>query len=238
MKQSNVSVILAAAGQSSRYGDPNTKKVFALANDRAVWLHSLDKFAAHDRVREILVVIDPSDAEVFQDKFGAAVAMFGLKVILGGIERRDSVRNALSKVDPTCDLVAIHDAARPCFTVQLFDQVIAAAEEHKAAIPACGIHGTVKKVDANRRIIQTVSREALWIAQTPQIFDRKLLCNAYEKSMRESTATDDAQMVEEFGHAVFVVEGEPTNIKITTRKDLSFAESALKIRTKSAFPFV
>jgi 2-C-methyl-D-erythritol 4-phosphate cytidylyltransferase len=233
----NVAVILAAAGKSTRFGDPFSKKVFTLVSGRAMWLHSADILLDHPRVGQLILVIDRDDYETFREKFSASIAMMGIEIAWGGGERWQSVQNALEKVRPEMKLVAVHDAARPCLARSWLDRVIERADETGAAILATEIFGTVKKVDRSQKIVSTVDREGLWQAQTPQVFERALLGQAYAKR-GTLQPTDEAQLVEQTGRSIAIVPCSPLNIKITTKEDLKFAELAMKALPKSrGFPF-
>ena len=192
-------VILPAAGRSSRFQDQHYKKPYAMLAGRAVWLHSAERFLNRDDVLQVILVISPEDREDFNFKFGSNVAILGIQVIHGGQERADSVAAALARVKPEADFVCVHDAARPCLTDTWIDQVFHAAERTDAAIFAIPVNGTLKLVGGNHQIEKTVPRERLWEAQTPQVFRRQLLLDAYAR--REGfAATDDAQLVERLGH--------------------------------------
>jgi 2-C-methyl-D-erythritol 4-phosphate cytidylyltransferase len=224
-------VILPAAGRSTRFHDKNYKKPFAPLANRAVWLHSVERFLSRGDVKQVIVVISPEDREFFEFKFGANVAILGIKVVDGGAERADSIEKALAHVKPDIDLVAVHDAARPCLADEWVERVFAAAEKSGAAMLAIPVSGTLKRVGAGNVIEETVSREGLWEAQTPQVFRRDWLLEAYAKRAGFQ-ATDDAQLVERAGRKVTVVQGSPINLKITTREDLRLAEHALKALPK------
>jgi 2-C-methyl-D-erythritol 4-phosphate cytidylyltransferase len=160
------------------------------------------------------------------------IAFANAEVVDGGPERFDSVANALARVPPTVDLVAVHDAVRPLGTATLVDAVFAAAARHGAAMPAVPVADTLKRVDpATNRISETIPRAGLWQAQTPQVFRRDWLVEAYARRGELGAAiTDDAQLIEAIGHAVVVVPGSPANFKITTKEDLELAEAVLKAR--------
>jgi 2-C-methyl-D-erythritol 4-phosphate cytidylyltransferase len=224
-------VILPAAGKSSRYKDENYKKPFAVLDGRAVWLHSADKFLNREDVCQVILVIAPEDREYFDTKFAANVAISGIDVVEGGAARSDSVRAGLAVVRPEAKFVAIHDAARPCFADAWVDKVFKKALKTGAAMLAISVTGTLKRVGANKQVEETVSRERLWEAQTPQVFHRQLLLDAYKK-LGDRPATDDAQVVEEFGHAVHIVPGSALNLKITTKQDLRRAAAHLKMLPK------
>lgn len=231
----SVSVILPAAGASRRFRDENYKKPFAPLGGKAVWLHSAEKFLSRADVKQLIVVVAEEDRETFDRKFGANIAILGVQVCPGGKERADSIENALAMVEDGIDLVAVHDAARPCLADKWIDAVFAAAAKHGAAILADPVAATLKRVDQHQRIESTVSREGLWAAQTPQVFSKELLTRAY--AARDSKqVTDDATLVEQLGEPVTVVNGSPLNIKITTRDDLRLAEQILKVLPKPKGP--
>lgn len=224
-------VILPAAGKSTRFRDQNYKKPFAPLDNRPVWMHAADKFLNRDDVQQTILVISPDDREWFFDKFGGNVAILGIEVVEGGAERADSVAAALARVRPNIDYVAIHDAARPCLVEEWIDRVFSAAEKSGAAMLAIPVTGTLKRVAADHTIEETVSRDGLWEAQTPQVFARQLLLDAYAR--RDSfAATDDAVLVERIGQKVTVVPGSPMNLKITSREDLRLASAVLKALPK------
>lgn len=224
-------VILPAAGRSSRFRDPSYKKPFAPLANKAVWLHSAERFLGRSDVVQTIVVISPEDREAFQFKFGANIAILGVEVIDGGDERADSVQAALARVKPDAEFVCVHDAARPCLCDAWIDDVFAAAEKTGAAISAIPLVGTIKRVGADHKIEETVPRDRLWEAQTPQVFRRQLLLDAYAKRAGFQ-ATDEAQLVERIGHPVTVVPCSPINMKITTKEDLRLAEQLLKALPK------
>ena len=220
-------MILAAAGQSSRFQDANYKKPFAPLAGRAVWLHAAEKFLDRDDVGQVVVVVAPEDRAAFAEKFGANLAFMGVTLALGGDHRAASVRNGLEKLAPEIDMVAIHDAARPCLAQAWIDRVFAAGVLTGAAILAIPVVGTLKRVGPDRRITETVDRTGLWEAQTPQVFRRDLLERAFAAGHGDRP-TDEAALVEAIGQPVTVVPGSPLNLKITSREDLRLAEQALK----------
>jgi 2-C-methyl-D-erythritol 4-phosphate cytidylyltransferase len=228
------SVILAAAGRSSRFSDPHYKKPFAMLNRKAVWLYSADLFLKRQDVQQVIIVISPADKEDFLAKFGPNLAVLGIDVVLGGEERADSVENALKKVDETADFVAIHDAARPCLDADLVERVFQAAGETGAAIPAIPVSSTVKESKDGCVVAATVDRTGLYLAQTPQVFKRDLICDLYAKR-GEANVTDESQLAEINGVKVTLVEGSELNIKITTKQDLAFASACLSAQPAPKF---
>ena len=230
-------VILPAAGKSSRFRDPHYKKPFALLDGRPVWMHAAERFSNRKDVVQSLLVVAPEDREHFTEKFGGNAALLGIEIVEGGAERYDSVAKALERVNADVDYVAVHDAARPCVVPEWIDAVFAAAVKSGAAILAAPVTGTLKRAAGDQTVAETVARENLWEAQTPQVFRRQLLIDAYARR-GQAPATDDAQLLERLGHKVTMVAGSPMNIKITTKEDLRIAGALLKVlpRPKLAGP--
>jgi 2-C-methyl-D-erythritol 4-phosphate cytidylyltransferase len=225
-------VIIPAAGQSSRFKDKE-KKPFAQLDGRAVWLRSAELFVTRSDVCQTIIVVAKADQETFRRRYGANLAFMNVQIADGGAERFDSIANALPLVKPEAELVAIHDAARPCLTEELVDAVFTKAEKTGAAILAIRVTDTVKRVDGQQVIKETMSREGLWLAQTPQVFRREWLTAAYAaRNKADKAITDDSQLIEAAGHPVAVVEGSASNVKITGKSDIFLAEAVLKSRPK------
>jgi 2-C-methyl-D-erythritol 4-phosphate cytidylyltransferase len=232
MTQRRFAVLLPAGGQSSRFRDKE-KKPFATLEGRAVWLRCAELFVTRGDVVQCIIIVAKDDQEVFRRRYGANLAFMNVQIADGGAARFDSVANGLSLVKPDVDFVAIHDAVRPCLTDALIDSVFAEAEKTGAALLAIPVQDTVKQVDAQLRVRATLPRQGLWLAQTPQVFRRDWLVAAYgRRAELGKEITDDAQLVEAAGHPVAVVEGSPTNLKITTKSDLHLADAVLKSRPK------
>ena len=209
-------VIIVAAGKSRRFGADSIKKPFVSLAGRPLWQHSAERFAARTDVRQLIVVVSPEDEQWFREEYAEEIRCLNIDIVCGGVERFESVQRALGIVKTSIDFVAIHDAARPCVSEESIDAVFAAARQHDAAMLATPIIGTVKRADGDR-IVETVPRMNLWEAQTPQVFERRLLLDAYAE--RYGQPTDDAQLVERLEKTVFIVSGDRRNIKITTRED-------------------
>jgi 2-C-methyl-D-erythritol 4-phosphate cytidylyltransferase len=225
-------VILPAAGSSARFGG-REKKVFATLDGRPVWLRSVEAFVTRPDVCQCLLVVAPADRELFRTRYAANVAFMDVRVVEGGATRAESVANALAQLKPEAEFVAVHDAARPCLNPTLIDQLFARAAACGSAVPAVPVADTVKRADAKCLVTETVPRDGLWLAQTPQVFRRDWLLDAYARRAQLGPAvTDDAQLVAAAGHPVQVVPGSPTNIKITTPADLRLAEAIIKSEPK------
>jgi 2-C-methyl-D-erythritol 4-phosphate cytidylyltransferase len=223
---SKFAVILPAAGKSTRFNLQKRKKAFVDLRGRAVWLRAAELFVNRDDVIQTQVVVSPDDLEWFKEKFAPNLAFMNVEIVTGGSERADSVRNALARVRPEADFVAVHDAARPLLVAEWIDRVFRAAERSGAAILATPVTSTLKRARQDGTIDETVSRVGLWAAQTPQVFRRELLLEAYARQ-GGLHPTDEAQLMEQLGQQVQLVEGSPLNIKITTNDDFRLAEVAL-----------
>jgi 2-C-methyl-D-erythritol 4-phosphate cytidylyltransferase len=223
-------VILPAAGQSTRFGNHREKKIYTELDGRAVWLRAVEPFLNRPDVHQTILAIAAEDREMFERRFRPSIAFRNIQVIEGGAERHETVAKALAQVDPSCDFVAIHDAARPCITHDLVDAVFAAATAHGAALPGLPITDTVKRVDEEGMSRETIPRAGLYTVQTPQAFRRDLLERAHAKRRKGNVAvTDDAQLVEALGHPCKIVDGSRFNLKITVPEDLALASVYLSM---------
>ncbi len=219
-----VSVIIPAAGASKRFGR-KTKKIFERIKGQPVFIRAIELFVNRTDVCEVHLVVAEEDKEEMRTRYAANIGFMGVKLVVGGAARTDSVRNALAKVSDKAEYVCVHDAARPCVSQLWIDDVFAAAEKFGSAILAYPLHGTLKKVAPDNKIDRTVSREDLWEAQTPQVFRKDILVRAYANATDH--ADDDAALVEALGEPVVVVAGDPRNVKITRRSDLALAEAVV-----------
>jgi 2-C-methyl-D-erythritol 4-phosphate cytidylyltransferase len=217
-------VILPAAGKSTRFTSHKRKKPFIDLKGRAVWVRAAECFINREDVKQVLLVVSREDLEWVKEKFRPNLAFMNIDIVEGGTERFQSVQNALARVKSDVEFVAVHDAARPLIVKEWVDAIFAAAEKSGAAIPAIPTANTLKRVGADSRILETVSREGLWQAQTPQVFRRQVLLDAFAKR-GDLAATDEAQLVENTGYPVTAIEGWPMNIKITTFADFKMAEA-------------
>lgn len=208
------SVIVLCAGQGKRTG-LNYNKMFFKFNDKTVYEMTLDHFLSDDRCRQIVVVCRNDEKDDFKSLCNDSRIVF----VEGGKERQDSVYNGLQVVDS--EYVFIHDGARPYVKKEHLDKLLDDVIVHKACLLMVPCKDTIKEV-VDGKIVQTLKRERLMQAQTPQVFDTNLVRESYKKGIESHySATDDAQMVEVFSnHDVYVVVGDYDNTKITTIEDL------------------
>jgi 2-C-methyl-D-erythritol 4-phosphate cytidylyltransferase len=240
---SGTSVIIPAAGAGRRFVSQMarqggraasatpalTTKVFLLLAGRPVLSHTLARFAEVAEVAEVIVAVPADQVRHAQEVFGDEIAPGRpLRFLAGGDERPESVARALAATDPKTDLVAVHDAVRPMIRPEIIREALRAAAEHGAAVVGRPVDHTIKRVDGSQRIMETVPRQGLWIAQTPQVFRREVIVEAYAWLDRvDAHITDDAQLVETLGREVVMVLGDAANLKITTPEDLRTCEALL-----------
>jgi 2-C-methyl-D-erythritol 4-phosphate cytidylyltransferase len=224
-KPVSVGAIVAAAGSGSRLG--RGSKALVRLNGRTTLARVLELFLALDEIDRIVVVGPPSRLENAEREVAALHPRKQVKVMAGGESRQASVRAGLSALGE-CDFVLVHDAARPLVTATLVRRVLAAAVESGAAFPAISPRDAVKRVEGNR-LVESLDRTRIVLAQTPQAFAYELLARAHREAADAGlVGDDDAQLVAATGHAVTVVEGEPANIKLTTPEDLEVVEALIK----------
>ena len=215
----SVAVVLAAAGSGSRMGAPGNKVLLSL-DGKPVLSHSLDCFSVMDEVCELVVVTREVDRQAVSELVHQAVPDKKTQVVLGGASRQDSVYLGLLALTTPAEWIVIHDGARPFITPGLVRKGLRAAQEHRAVGIAVPVKDTIKKVQ-DGFVLETPDRAELWAMQTPQIFARDLILQAYAWAQEEGlSVTDDCSVLEAFGHPVHIVPGEYANIKITTPDDL------------------
>ena len=236
-----VSVIMAAAGLGLRMGGP-VKKPYLELEGKPIFLRSIEKFLGLEvasasgglpiNVTEIALVVGGAELDYVKAQWGSVISQYAtpVRLILGGGRRQDSVYCGLQSLSEDTEIVLVHDAVRPLVSCEIIKSVMKLAWEKGAVIPAVPIQATVKEADAQKRITRTVSRDGLWMAQTPQGFRKEILLRAYDALAETGEeVTDDAQAVEKLGYPVEIVPGNLSNIKITTPEDLRLAIALLQL---------
>ena len=218
-------VVVVAAGQGSRLGGDRPKQ-FLPVGGVPVLLRAVRPFLDHPEVARVVVVlaaahVDPPPA-FLAPHLGAT-----LTLATGGRERADSVAAGLRALGAECEIVLVHDGARPFVERRVIDAVLAHARAGEGAVAAVPVSDTIKEQAPGdpTLVARTVPRERLWRAQTPQGFPRRLLEQAYARAAAAGAATDDAGLVEACGGRVRLVPDSPRNLKITTRDDLALADA-------------
>ncbi len=225
-----VTVILPAAGLGTRMGRSvpekagTSRKQFMLLDGSPILLHTIRKFAATPAVSEIVVALRGDDIEWVRELLSVEKFDKTVRLVEGGDSRQESVEHALATLDPATELVAVHDAVRPFIEPSVLEKVFAEAEESGAAIVGIVPVDTVKQVHRNK-IRQTIPRDRLILAQTPQVFRFDLLKNAFAKAREDNFAgTDESSLVERLDQVeVSVVPGSDRNLKITKPSDMDLA---------------
>ena len=224
-EQPEVGAIIVAAGKSRRMS--GTDKIFTPLAGQPVLLRVLQPFIDCPGIDRIVVVLNSRNYDEGKELIASQNWEKEVAVCIGGRRRQDSVLAGL-KLLGDCDLVIIHDGARPLVTMGLIEEGLEAAKETGAAVAAMPATDTIKLVDKKMIACQTLARDSLWLCQTPQVFVYDLLVKAYRKVTGD--VTDDAQIVELAGGKVKLYPGSYDNIKITTPADLAMAEMLWKRR--------
>ena len=230
--------IIPAAGRGTRLGGLIPKQFLEVAG-APVLIHTLRRFDACDSIDELWVALPPDRIPEFREQASKHEIRKELHLIEGGSERSESISNALNSIESAHtkaaralpDLVVIHDAVRPFVTVDQINAVIGSARLHGAAILALGATDTIKETDKGI-VVRTLDRRSIYRAQTPQAFTfdlfRKANALARSSQIPVDSLTDDSMLVERLGFPVGIVEGSPSNIKITTTEDLAYAARLLE----------
>lgn len=219
--------VVPAAGRSVRMGED---KLFLPLGDSPVLLRTLWALEQCEGITEIVVVTREDQIVPVGQLCRDAGLIKVHKVVVGGETRTESVLAGLREADPSAELIAVHDAARPLLTGALLEEVLKAAAQYGAAAPAVPVKDTIKR--AVKGVVEsTPDRSELFSVQTPQVFEHGLLLGALEKALAEGAQlTDDCSAVERLGMPVHLTAGSYENIKLTTPEDLAVAESILERR--------
>ena len=216
-----VSAIIPAAGSGERFGE---EKQFKLLSGRPLFFHTLKLFLQSDYIDEIIVAVPSANVDSTHRDVLSMSAGKPVKVVAGGTRRQDSVKNGIDVSDSDSTLVCIHDAARPFVTEDLIQRSISACEFADGAVVGIPSKDTVK-FSENGLVKETLDREKIWLAQTPQCFHKnKLLQALYYAETENLTGTDESALMEAMGFSIKLVEGDSNNFKITIKDDWIRAE--------------
>jgi len=231
---SRIAAIIPAAGLGTRMG-AETPKQFLELDGVPLIIFALRRLATCSAITDFFISTRAEDIVSLQDRVGKSALGRPARVVHGGDTRQQSVANALAQVDPATEIVLVHDAVRPFVTTEQINRVISEARSRGAAILGIPAIDTVKEVkraslpEDVALITATIPRERIVLAQTPQAFTYALLRDAFRKAQQDDvTASDEAALVERFGHDVFVVLGSERNFKITRPADMELARFYLE----------
>jgi 2-C-methyl-D-erythritol 4-phosphate cytidylyltransferase len=231
---SRIAAIVPAAGLGTRMG-AGTPKQFLELDGMPLVIYTLRRLAACAAITDFFISTRADEIVALQDKVGKSGIGRPARVVHGGDTRQQSVANALAQVDPTTEIVLVHDAVRPFVTPEQIDRVIAEARKRGAAILGIPAIDTVKEVkraslpEDVALISATIPRERIVLAQTPQAFSYAILRDAFKKAQQDDvTASDESALVERMGREVFVVLGSERNLKITRPADMDLAHFYLE----------
>ena len=223
-------VVIVAAGTGSRM-NMGINKQFIKLEGKEIIAYTIEKFYNNSNIEDIVVVVKEDESEFFKKEILDKYNFKNVKIAYGGKERQDSVYNGLKLLDEKCDVVLIHDGARPFVSDKIIDKSIEEAKEHKAIVVGVPVNDTIKVIDNDKNIVDTPNRSVLWAVQTPQTFDYNILIDAYKDAFKNKFyGTDDAMLVERIGYKVKMLEGSYNNIKITTQEDLNIGSQILRVQ--------
>jgi len=221
--------IILAGGTGKRMGT-SINKQFLLLDGRPIIVHTMQVFEECRAIDGFYLVVNQKDIPFIQEEILETYKFQKLiKLVVGGRLRQDSVMNGLEAIKPPCDIVVIHDGARPFISPSFIEKGVSLMEMFEAVIPALHVKDTVKLISKEGFVVKTLERDSLWYVQTPQIFRYELILKGYRDGMAKKIfGYDDATFVEYLGKKVKVIEGSPYNIKITTPEDLVIARGLVK----------
>ncbi|MCK5052379.1 MAG: 2-C-methyl-D-erythritol 4-phosphate cytidylyltransferase [Candidatus Cloacimonetes bacterium] len=219
--------IITAGGSGTRIKS-DRKKQFIEIMDRPLLFWTIDKFAGHPGINQIIITLPQDEVEAYKTIIEKEYRNFTISIIIGGKQRQDSVYNALTLCPEDTDLVLIHDGVRPFISQNEISNLIKKTQQKQAVIPVSKVKNTIKKIKQDK-VITTVQRDDLVNALTPQVFQYKLIKQCHDDAKKINLyCTDDAALLEHFGHSVYTIECSTHNIKITDQFDMEIAELILK----------
>ena len=217
----SVTAIILVAGNSTRFGK-NKNKNLELINGKSVLSYSLKEFNDNGYVDNIIVTVKKEDMDNVKMIIKEQLLIKKIDIVFGGSTRQQSVYNSIK--DTKADIVIIHDGARPAIKQEYISECIESMEKFEGATVGVKSKDTIKIADDNNIVTSTTKRSNTWIIQTPQCFDRKILLDMHEKFKSEEV-TDDCMLLEKGEHKVKIIEGDYTNIKVTTAEDINIIKA-------------
>ncbi len=230
MQLAKVTALIPCAGQGNRMGG-TVNKPYLEVYDRPLLAYTLDKFQSHSLVDEIILIAKSDEVEYCKQEIVHKYSFTKVSsVVVGGLERQDSVRSGLAAVDAETEWIIVHDGVRPLVTAETISRALNTAFVHQTAVVGVPVKDTIKIVHADLTVKETPDRTSLWQVQTPQVFRKDILLEAYKKAYLSGwRGTDDASLVEKYGRQVWMVRGEYSNIKVTTPEDLLYVKEMIRV---------
>ena len=221
-----ITVLITAAGSGSRMGYEKGK-LFLKIGSKTVIERTLEVFDKIEKIKDSILIIRKRD----ENEMKKIISFLSkpVKIVYGGSSREESTYNGLKALDEDCDVVLCHDGARPFIRREIIEKCLEEIESHEGVIVAVPVKDTIKCSDQNGMVDYTPNRSLLYQVQTPQVFRKEAILQAYEINKEEKIkVTDDSSLVEKLGKKVKIVIGDYTNIKITTKEDLYVGEKILE----------
>ncbi len=219
-----VTAIILTAGNSLRFGK-NRNKNFEIVNGKCVLEYSLGVFEKNEYIDDIIITCKETEKDMIESIIEKAKASKSINIVIGGSTRKESVYNSLKSTDS--DIVIIHDGARPLIKSEYIDYCVREMDNFDGVTVGVKTKDTIKVTDENNIVRETTKRNNTWIIQTPQCFRRKILLEMHER-YKDEDVTDDCMLLEKGDYKVKIIEGDYTNIKITTYEDLFVVSEFLK----------
>lgn len=221
----NIAVILAG-GKGKRMG-ADISKQFLTVNGKPIICYTIEAFQKSELIDEIIVVLPKDEIDYFNKEILGKYNLNISQIVEGGKERQDSVYNALQSIK-NCNIVLIHDGARPLVSKEIIEKGISYAKLYSAAAPGVMPKDTIKVINSERISKETLIRSNLVAVQTPQCFKYSLIKECHNKIKENNIeVTDDTMVVEAYGNEVYIYEGAYENIKVTTKEDLILVKALL-----------
>ena len=222
-----ISAIIPAAGSGVRFGD---KKQFKVINGQPLIYHTLKPFLESNMINEVVVVASEQDMGLVKKIILSLKPSKNILVVTGSSTRQGSIKNALKSINKKTNVICIHDAVRPFITKKLISRLIKSLQGNDSIIVGKKSTDTLKHV-VNGLVEKTLNREEVWSVQTPQVFHKEVLLDAYEKASNENLiGTDDAVLLEKAGYKVKIIEDNSINFKITAKEDWTIAQALFSRR--------
>ncbi len=224
VEEKTVTAVILVAGNSTRYGQ-NRNKNFENIQGKPVILYSLEEFHKNRYIDNILIGAKEEEIPIIKNILPKEQFTKPIDMIVGGNSRQETVYHCIQQTE--ADIVVIHDGARPAIKQEYINKCIEAMKNYKGATVGVPSKDTIKITDENNVVIQSTQRSNTWIVQTPQCFERKILLDMHEKYKQEEM-TDDCMLLEKNKNKVKILEGDYTNIKITTYEDLEIMKKIIR----------